>query len=102
MRCAIVSDGISIFNRDSKERKRLEAAANFIQAETGKMCKVEDTLFDVGQNWAYTTVLMESGMTTFPFFQALEPKQQKMIVYGSSAEWMEAVQEIISKQTKKG
>ena len=97
-----MSDGIGIFPKDSKEYKRLESAASFIQAETGKVCKVDNTLFDVGQNWAWTTILMESGLSVFPFAQVLDPRYQKMIIYGSSSEWMEAVQAIISKEMKRG
>jgi hypothetical protein len=88
---------ISVFNKESKERKRLEAAASLIQAETGKVCKVEETMFDAGQNWAWTTILMESGLSVFPFTQILNPKQQNMIVYGEIEDWMKEVQEIIKK-----
>ena len=57
---------LAVFSPESHEYKRLEAAAALIQSETNVKCKVKDCMFDIGQNWLYTTILCESGMTTFP------------------------------------
>lgn len=92
-----MTEAIKIFKPDTKEAKRLNAAAKLIEAETGKECKIEDILFDAGQNWMYTTILIESGMNMFPFMQALNPKQQSNIVYGTLDEFMQAVKEVIAK-----
>lgn len=45
----------------------------------------------------WTTISIESGMSTFPFMQALNPKQQEDIVYGSVEDWYKAVKEVIEK-----
>ena len=92
-----MSKAIAIFSENCKERKRLEAAAKLIEAETFKQCKVGNVLFDAGQNWMWTTISIESGMSTFPFMQALNPKQQEDIVYGSVEDWYKAVKEVIEK-----
>lgn len=88
---------IQIFEKDSKEYKRLEAAAILIQAETGKTCEVGDTLYDAGQNWSWTTIRMESGFKFSPFIQILSPRQQGMLIYGSLKDWMDVVEEVITK-----
>lgn len=90
-----MSDAIRTFDKDSKEHKRLEAAAKLIEAETLKKCEVSSIFFDIDQGWIWTTISIESGMKTFPFVQALNPKQQKDIVYGDIETWMQAVTEVI-------
>lgn len=92
---------LKIFPEGSKEYDRLKAAAHLISVETGKTCIVKDTWFDIGENWKYTTVLIESGLSAFPFGQALTPKQQEKIVCGDTAEWLAAVEEVIRKNNEK-
>lgn len=92
------AESISVFSSDSHEYKRLEAAAALIQSETNVKCKVENRMFDMGQNWMYTTILCESGMTTFPWVQMLNPKQQKLIVLGSLEQFQSTVLELIHKK----
>ena len=97
-----MSQTISIFVEGSKEYKRLEAAANLIQTELNKHCKVDNVLFDTSQNWPWTTILIESDMACFPYVQLLNPKQHAILVEGSTDEWFEVVKEIIAKETKNG
>lgn len=82
---------------DSKAYKRLEAAAALIQAETDKNCIVKECFYDMGQDWMWTTILCESGMQTFPYMQILNPKQQKLIIFGSLKQFQETVLELIEK-----
>lgn len=91
------TEAISIFSQDSKEHKRLEAAALLINAETKKLCKVNTVYFDYGQEWSWTTISIESGMKSFPMIQALNPVQQKKIVYGTLEEFTDTVKELINK-----
>lgn len=90
-----MSEAIKVFSKDRKEYKRLQAAAKLIEAETYKECRVDNILFDAGQNWMWTTISIESDVSTFPFVQALTPRQQNDIVYGSMSDWLMAVQEVI-------
>lgn len=92
------AEAISVFTPESHEYKRLEAAAALIQSETNVKCKVENCMFDMGQNWMYTTILCESDMTTFPWVQMLNPKQQKLIVFGSLEQFQTTVLELIHKK----
>jgi hypothetical protein len=44
---------------------------------------------------------MKTETASIPFEQALEPRQQRMIVCGDEVEWMEAVKEVIKKTRKR-
>ena len=89
------------FSEDSKEYDRLKAAAHLISAETGKTCIVKDTWFDIGQDWKYTTILIESGLSAFPFCQVLTPKQQEKIVCSDTSEWLATVEEVVKKNNER-
>ena len=91
------NDALCVFGENTIEYQRLKAAAETIQAFTGKECIVHTTHFDIGQNWKYTTVLMESGMQAFTHSHIFSPKDQFNIVYGDVDLWFETVKEIISK-----
>ena len=94
-----MNEAINIFPKCSKEYERLQAAASLIMAETGKATKVDTVLFDASQNWPWTTITMESGLSSFPFMQILNPKQQKSIVHETLDEWMETVTTLIKKHS---
>ena len=90
-----MAEAITIFKESSAEHKRLEAAAKLISAETGKFTDVQDILYDAGQDWAWTTIVIESGLKAWPTCQALNPAQQEKIVYGNLQVWFETVNEVI-------
>lgn len=90
-------EAIDVFSKDSNEYKRLEAAAKLIEAQTGKTCEVTETMFDAGQDWKWTTILIESGIKAFPMCQALDPKGQEDIVSGNMDSWVHAVTSLIEK-----
>lgn len=96
-----MSQTITIFAEGSKEYERLEAAAHMIEAELNLHCKVNNVLFDAGQNWAWTTISMESGMASFPYCQILDPRQHALLVEGNIDEWFETVKQIIKDHQKK-
>ena len=97
-----MSQTITIFPENSKEHKRLQAAAHLIQAELNRHCKVDNVFFDDSQNWSWTTISIESEMTCCPYVQILNPKQHAILVEGNIDEWFEVVKEIIAKETKNG
>lgn len=93
----MMTEPVLVFEPDSTEYKRLEAAAAFIQAETRKKCKVDITYFDHGQNWKWSTILLfdtnvfQKGI----WVQILTPRWQEAICYGSPKAWLHTVQDII-------
>lgn len=70
---------IAIFERNTKEYKALEAAAAMLTALSPRetVYKVEETYFDLGQNWKWTTVIAhrKDGGS----WQALSPREQDLI-----------------------
>ena len=84
---------ITIYNADSKEYKRLEAAGRLIEAETGCPVIVKDVYFDFGQDWMWTTLVAKPvGRMEF---QILCPRDYKKIVAGDIDEYIEAVKTVI-------
>lgn len=71
---------IRIFTPDTPEYKRLERAAKILTAASPRKFtyKVEDTYFDFGQNWLWTTIICyrPSGES----YQALYPADQEAIL----------------------
>lgn len=89
---------IAVFSPESREYKRLKAAAFILEAETGKSHIVQNCLYDMGQNWHWTTILGESGCKSFPRVQILNPKQQGLLVFGSMEQFNETVVQLIKKK----
>lgn len=92
---------IAIFSPESREYKRLKAAAVLLEAETELFHEVQNCLYDMGQNWHWTTILGESGCKSFPYVQILNPKQQRLLVFGSMKQFNEIVAELIQKRRSK-
>lgn len=88
-----MADVITIYNKESKEYKRLEAAGKLIEAETGCSVVVKNTYFDYEQDWKWTTLIAEpvDRMT----YQILCPRDYKKIVAGDMDEFVEAVKTVI-------
>lgn len=76
---------ITVYKRNSKEYKALEAAAAMLTALSPRetVYKVEETYFDFGQNWMWTTVIAyrKDGGS----WQALSPREQDLITEEISA-----------------
>lgn len=92
---------IAVFSPDTREYKRLKAAAILLEAETGKSHIVENCLYDMGQNWHWTTILGESGCRRYPYVQVLNPKQQRMLVFGSMKQFNETVEQLIQEKNSR-
>lgn len=70
---------IATFERHSREYKALEAAAALLTALSphGTAYMVEETYFDFGQGWKWTTVI--AHRSNGDSWQALNPREQDMI-----------------------
>lgn len=95
---------IKIFDADSDEYKRLEQAARLIADRTGLICTVENTLFDAGQNWNWTTVLMteENPLAkNGDWVQILCPADQERILYGDERAFDAAINNAVKTLTER-
>ena len=75
------NDALQLFPKDSKEYEKLQMAAlslNVLDAR-GTKYTVEDTYFDYGQDWKYTTLIANASDTSFSY-QALTPRQQRALL----------------------
>ena len=79
-------DEISTFKPGSIQYKKLEQAAKMIQDRLGIIVKVDDTWFDYGQKWMWTTLLGEDPDGIIygdsSAWQLIYPPQQKEIIFG--------------------
>lgn len=98
---AAYQEPIAVFSPESREYKRLKAAAFILEAETGESHIVQNCLYDMGQNWHWTTILGESGCKSFPRVQILNPKQQRLLVFGSMEQFNEMVAQLIKKRSSR-
>lgn len=71
-----MNDCIKIFRPYDSEYDKLKFAASCISGATDLDVKVEDTYFDFGQDWKWTTLIAykKDGQS----FQLLSPRAQKL------------------------
>ena len=85
---------IKIYERDSKEYKKLEQACKLFTAMSpnGSEYKLKNIYFDLGLNWMYTAIVTycKDGES----FQALSPVEYEKIL--TTDDVMMAVHDIIS------
>lgn len=89
---------ISLFTPGSRERRRLEVVAEMLSTFSGLETRVEDTYFDRGQDWKWTTVVgrrrdEDDGLE----FQVLHAGQQERVLTGSMADLHAVVQDLVLK-----
>lgn len=87
-----------VIQRNDPEYKNLEfaaAAANLLSPK-GYTYRVGDTYFDYGQNWKWTTLLVDDG-GNWGGYQALNPREFEAIV---EAETPEQILEIVREMFK--
>lgn len=88
-----MAEVITVYSKESKEYKRIEAAGKLIEAETGCPIVVKDIYFDMGLDWKWTTLVAEPvGKWTY---QILCPRDYEKIVAGDMDEFIEAVKTVI-------
>lgn len=74
---------ITTYAKGSKEYKALEAAAALLTAVANRTTyKVEETYFDLGQGWEWTTVIAYRDDGTS--WQALNPREHDLITDGGT------------------
>ncbi len=101
-------EALSVFDEKSKEYQKLKAASDLINtfintADENMVSHVENCIFDVGQDWHYTTILMGSSCmgTAMPAYQLLSPAEQVCICFGTYEEYTDCVGKIIQKINKR-
>ena len=87
---------IKRFSADTEEHKNLEqlAAALSEKSPNGWKYRVEDTYFDYGQDWWWTTVICHKSDKggTLDAYQALWPaEQEKLLLCDGSAESIDKI-----------
>lgn len=72
---------IDTFKPGSFEHEQLRIAAEMLTEKSPKGYRyyVDDTYFDLGQGWKWTTILCDSG-SPWGDYQALTPAQQEEII----------------------
>lgn len=85
---------IKIWNHTTPEYKRLERAAKILTEASPRKCvyKVEDTYFDYGQGWTWTTIICYPPNGEYSY-QALYPAQHEKIL--TSENLLETLAEIV-------
>ena len=83
---------IRVFGAKDPERAKLEAAAAVMTAFTRLECRVDETWFDMGQGWSWTTVIARDGNSRF---QLLSPAKQREILYGGPDGFWSAISGLI-------
>ena len=101
----MANEHLTIFPKNSQEYKNLQQLMWDLNAHSDLIqYTIETTYFDVGQNWKYTTLIAhnpnESGILSS--WQALNPKQQKLAVYGSDEDRWGIRDELIAENKKRG
>lgn len=91
-------DVIREYERDSIERRKLEAAAKVLNAYTDARITVKETYFDYGQDWKWTTLIADCG--GWSTFQLLYPKQQENLIFADPDEFYRWIQEVIEMVNK--
>ena len=88
-----MSWGIKRFDHGSRERELLKIAAAVLtfKSPNGWRYYVDETYFDYGQDWKWTTVLCAGG--SFGGYQALNPVEQEEILLSDGS--IESIAKIV-------
>lgn len=75
-------DIIRTYSPDTDEYKRLLTAARVLTAISPNRIAyyVEDTYFDYGQDWTWTTIIANNPSSTFGDYQVLCPRDYEKIL----------------------
>lgn len=90
---------LSVFPTDSFEYRKLKHAAEDLSWRSGKTVMTQNTYYDYGQDWRYTTLIEHDR--TFGGIQILSPKDQETVLYGTKDEY-EALMSRLSTKLKAG
>ena len=83
---------ISVFDKDSEEYEHLQLAAVMLtnRSPHGWHYYVDNTYYDFGQDWKWTTILCEGNH--WGSYQALNPREQEQIIMAS---WIDELVSIV-------
>ena len=84
-------NSIAVFKKGSREYELLDKLAMELTRKSPNHYKyyVDETYFDYGQGWMWTTVLCKSGKYSY---QALNPREQEeVLLSGGSCEEIAAI-----------
>lgn len=88
---------ITTYHRTTEENRKLQFVASYIALQTGVQIEVENTYFDFGQDWAWTTLIAYRSATDH--YQMLSPRDYDRIGDAVSVEeLMEIADDIIVDQ----
>ena len=87
-------DTIKIYAKETPEYKRLEMVANLLTTASpiGTIFRVEETYFDFGQNWKWTTIC--ATHPKYGSYQALSPRDHEKIL--TSTNIFETLGEVVN------
>lgn len=87
---------IKIFENGTEERDKLRRAAHILTglSPNGWRYGVEETYFDFGQDWKWTTIICNNG-GNFGGYQALSPAAQERVILSTVAELPTVCAEIL-------
>lgn len=93
-----MAETIKVYDKESVEYKKLEAAAVVITAFTGVKTVVKDVYFDLGQDWKWSTLVTEpkDGWSC----QILCPRDHALIIQAEDVEQFNRTIETILKEKK--
>jgi len=84
---------LKVFVLGTTERSWLQTMADLLnKAQREIEYTVEECYFDFGQNWMYTTIIAKRNIDG-QRWQALNPREQEMVVGGDFAEFAEVFAE---------
>lgn len=77
-----MAEMIRTYSPDTDEYKRLTVAARVLTdvSVKGIVYTVEDTYFDYGQRWMWTTIIANDPSSSFGSYQALCPRDYERIL----------------------
>lgn len=95
------SEFIRVFPEDSMEYKRLKDFCTTLNKNSKRTAySVEETYFDYGQNWKWTTIIAHTKEERGGGYQALTPADQEKVITNTNVD--EVLEHVLDYDTKLG
>lgn len=89
---------IRVFEKDSDEYNKLERMATILALMSPNKYEysVDETYFDFGQDWTWTTIICKGGQ--WGGYQALNPAEQERVIFsdGSIEELLKIAKDVFA------
>ena len=82
---SLTEDTINVWSRGSDEYNRLEAAVVLLRIYRDCECHVGEVYFDAGQDWKWTTIIVDKSPGTSGSYHLLNPRDHELICRADSA-----------------